>query len=80
MGGEGVFRAVFVEIYIVNRHSPFPIFLLCKDWVCQLFRVCDFIDELCGKEPSNFYPNSLLSILCKEVEPLLDGLSLSIEI
>ena len=31
---EGVFRAVFVEIDVINAHSPFFILLLNKDWVC----------------------------------------------
>ena len=45
---EGVFRAVFVEICIVNTHSPFAISLFYKDWVCHPFWMCDFLDETSG--------------------------------
>ena len=31
---EGVFRAVFVEIGIINAHSPFFILFLNKNWIC----------------------------------------------
>ena len=30
-----VFRAVLVEICVIDTHSPFAIFLFYKDWVCQ---------------------------------------------
>ena len=31
---EGVFRAMFVKISIINAHSPFLILFLNKNWVC----------------------------------------------
>jgi len=43
-----VFRAVLVEIRIINTHSPFAIFLFYKDWVSQSFWMCDFSDKTSG--------------------------------
>ena len=43
-----VFRAVLVEIRIINTNSPFAIFLFYKDWVCQPFWMCDFSDKTSG--------------------------------
>ena len=37
-----VFRAVFIEISVINSHSPFFILLLNKDWVCQPLRMIHF--------------------------------------
>ena len=71
---------MFVEIGIVNTHSPFTIFLFYKDWVCQPIWVCDFSDKTSGKEPGYFYPNSLLSILREAAELLLDGFRLLVQI
>jgi hypothetical protein len=45
---KGVFRAMLVEIHIVDTHSPFPIFLFYMGWVCQQFLVCDFSNKSCG--------------------------------
>ena len=42
---EGVFRAVFVEIDVINAHSPFFILLLNKDWVCQPLRMIHFFNK-----------------------------------
>ena len=71
---------MFVEIGIVNTHSPFTIFLFYKNWVCQPIWVCDFSDETGGEEPGYFYPNSLLLILHEAAEPLLDGSHLRVQI
>ena len=77
---EGVLRAVFVEVSVVNTHSPFTIFLFYKDWVWQPIWVCDFSDKSGGKEPGYVYPNSLLSILRKVAEPLLDRSRLRVKV
>ena len=71
---------MFVEICIVDTHSPFTIFLFYKDWVCQPFWMCDFSDKTSGQEPGYFYPNSLLPILSEAMQPLLDGPCLLVEI
>ena len=71
---------MFVEIGIVNTHSPFTVFLFYKDWVCQLIWVCDLSDKASGKEPGYFYPNSLLLILREAAEPLLDGSCLRVKV
>ena len=42
---EGVFRAVFVEIDVINAHSLFFILLLNKDWVCQPLRMIYFFNK-----------------------------------
>ena len=71
---------MFVEVGIVNTHSPFTIFLFYKDWVCQQIWVYDFSNKTGGEEPGYFYPNSLLSILREAAEPLLDEFRLLVEI
>ena len=71
---------MFVEIGIVNTHSPFTVFLFYKDWVCQPIWVRDFSDKTGGKEPGYFYPNSLLSILREAAEPLLDRSRLRVKV
>ena len=70
---------MFVEISIVNTHSPFTIFFY-KDSVCQPIWVRGFSDKTSGKEPGYFYPNCLLSILREAAKPLLDGSHLLVEI
>ena len=71
---------MFVEIGIVNTHSPFTIFLFYKDWVCQPIWLCDFSNKTSSEEPGYFYPNSLLSILHKAAESLLDGSRLRVKV
>ena len=71
---------MFVEVGIVNTHSPFTIFLFYKDWVCQPIWVCDFSDETSSEEPGYFYPNSLLLILREAAEPLLDRSRLLVKV
>ena len=71
---------MFVEVGIVNTHSPFTIFVFYKDWVCQPIWVCDFSDKTGGEEPGYFYPNSLLPILREATEPLLDGSRLRVKV
>ena len=58
---EGVFRAVFVEITVINAHSPFILFLN-KNWVCQPLRMIHFFNKSGCLEPFYFYPNSLLLV------------------
>ena len=43
-----IFRAVLVEIRVINTHSPFAIFLFYKDWICQPLWMCDFSDKTSG--------------------------------
>jgi len=42
---KGVFRAVFIEIGVINAHSPFFILLLNKNWVCQPLRMIHFFNK-----------------------------------
>ena len=42
---EGVFRAVFVEISVINAHSPFFILFLNKNWVCQPLNMIHFFNK-----------------------------------
>ena len=42
------FRAVLVEIRVIDTQSPFAIFLFYMDWVCQPLRMCDFSDKTSG--------------------------------
>ena len=42
---EEVFRAMFVEIGVINAHSSFFILLLNKDWVCQPLRIIHFFNK-----------------------------------
>ena len=44
---KGVFRAVFVKISVINTHSPFFIFFLNENRVCQPLRMIHFFYE-CG--------------------------------
>ena len=44
---EGVFRAVFVEINVINAHSPFFILFLNKNWVCQPLNMIHFFNKSC---------------------------------
>jgi hypothetical protein len=70
---------VFVEIGIVNTHSPFSIFSFLQG-LCQPIFVRDFLDKTSGEKPGYFYPNCLLSILHEAVEPLLDGSRLLVKV
>ena len=42
---EGVFRAVFVEISVINAYSPFFILFLNKNWVRQPLRMIHFFNK-----------------------------------
>jgi hypothetical protein len=53
---------VFVKIGVINAHSPFFIFLLYKDWVCQSLRIIHLFYKSSYKEPLYFYPNGLLFV------------------
>ena len=78
---EWVFWTRLVQARVINTHSPFPIFLFYKDWVCQPFGVIHLLDKSCTEELLYFIAYGGTFFAIKASQPLFNrsGPGLDIE-